>query len=359
MIDNLTNWYIRFNRKRLKATAGLGEEDNITSLSTLLEVLFTLVKALAPFTPFVTEHIYGLLKPHLSEALVQYQDSRSVHFLPFPAVQDELVDEEAERKMVLLQKVIQQGRVARERRNLSLKTPLLSVVVVGHDKHLSELETMKGYIREELNVRDVYFTSSEEEYGIHLEAKVDWPTLGKRLKKDVQVVRKGLSELSQQQLQEFRLNKNMTVKGIKLDDTDVTITRVMSREFSAAKQGERQWEAAFGEDLVVLLDTSEHPELAEEGFARELVNRVQRLRKQARLMPTDNVRMEYAVVSNPDGVQVDAAVLNSTNLFLSSLRGNLFKAVGTFNTGEQQRHAIAEQEQDVNGVTLRLSLFEL
>ncbi|CAI7677035.1 unnamed protein product [Penicillium pancosmium] len=84
VIDNLTNWYIRFNRKRLKGGAGLGEEDTVQALHTLFEVLFTLVRALAPFTPFITEHIYRLLKPYLGDGINKYSDARSVHFLPFP-----------------------------------------------------------------------------------------------------------------------------------------------------------------------------------------------------------------------------------------------------------------------------------
>lgn len=66
-IDNLTNWYIRFNRRRLKGAAGLGHEDTQAALNALLRVLFTMVRALAPFVPFVTEHIYGLLKPYLRD----------------------------------------------------------------------------------------------------------------------------------------------------------------------------------------------------------------------------------------------------------------------------------------------------
>ncbi|KAK4146405.1 uncharacterized protein C8A04DRAFT_25626 [Dichotomopilus funicola] len=117
-LDNLTNWYIRFNRKRLKGVAAAARSDaaadTATALTTLLQVLFTLVRALAPFTPFLTEHIYQLLRPVLPTTGVGY--ARSVHFLPFPRVQTALLDKAVERQVEAMQKVIQLGRAARERR---------------------------------------------------------------------------------------------------------------------------------------------------------------------------------------------------------------------------------------------------
>ncbi|KAL1866854.1 hypothetical protein Daus18300_006557 [Diaporthe australafricana] len=99
VIDNLTNWYIRFNRKRLKGSAGLGVGDTRQALSTLCQVLLTLVRALAPFTPFVTEHIYGLLKPYLGDQLSSFANLRSVHFLPYPIVRESLFGEITNRKV--------------------------------------------------------------------------------------------------------------------------------------------------------------------------------------------------------------------------------------------------------------------
>lgn len=130
-IDDLTNWYIRFNRKRLKGVANLGERDTMTALNCLLQALFTLVRTLAPFTPFLSEHIYCLLKPHLSPVLPQFTDSRSVHFLPFPTVQVDFFDEVVQRRIRLMQQVVQLGRMVRERNGLSLKKPLSSAVVIA------------------------------------------------------------------------------------------------------------------------------------------------------------------------------------------------------------------------------------
>ncbi|KAK4245666.1 isoleucyl-tRNA synthetase [Corynascus novoguineensis] len=188
VIDNLTNWYIRFNRKRLQGTAGLGFDDTTAALNTLLQVLFTLIRALAPFIPFLTEHIYQLLRLQLAPATVDLPDARSVHFLPFPTVQEALFDAVIERRVAAMQRVIQLGRAARERRNISLKTPLLSLVVIADAQSLADVDSLAAYIREELNVRDVVLTEDEARYGIRFEARVHWPSLGKKLKKDVQLV---------------------------------------------------------------------------------------------------------------------------------------------------------------------------
>lgn len=356
LIDDLTNWYIRFNRKRLKGAAGLGTADTTAGLNTLLQVLFTLVRALAPFTPFITEHIYGLLKPFLGEVLASFKDSRSVHFLPFPTAQEELLDEDIERKMAAMQKVIQLGRVARERRNVSLKTPLLSLVVIADSQFISDVDSLKNYVQEELNIRDVILTTDEEQYGISLEARVDWPTLGKKLKKDVQTVRKALPTLSQDQLRMYQREKKITIQNIELDENDLTIVRMMDKDSSATAVGSGpQWEPAFADEAIVLLDAAPHPELVDEGLAREMINRVQRLRKKGGLVPTDDVHMGYAVVSNPEGIDVDAIVSSRRDLFEGALRGMLEKM--SDQTGN--REVILEEESTVGDLTFKLGLFKI
>ncbi|PNY29521.1 Isoleucine-tRNA ligase, cytoplasmic [Tolypocladium capitatum] len=356
MIDDLTNWYIRFNRKRLKGAAGLGDEDTNAALNTLLQVLFTIVRALAPFTPFITEHIYGLLKPYLGDFLSSVKDTRSVHFLAFPSSDEALFDEVIERKMASMQKVIQLGRAARERRNISLKTPLLRLVVVTEEQHVSGLESLKAYVQEELNIRDVILTTDAERYGVLLEAKVDWPTLGKKLKKDVQVVRKALPTLTQEQLGSYLVEKKMVIEGIELEENDLSLVRVLHKEAATANDEGPQWEPAFADDILVLLDMAPHPELVDEGLAREMINRVQRLRKKAGLVPTDDVRMQYAVVSNPDSVAVGSVVLSCQHLFRGALRGQLesFDA-----EDEVSGEAVILQEEHVVGtLTLMLRLLK-
>ncbi|KAK3943428.1 isoleucyl-tRNA synthetase [Diplogelasinospora grovesii] len=337
VIDNLTNWYIRFNRKRLKGAAGLGVEDTNAALNTLCQVLFTIVRAMAAYTPFITEHIYGLLKPYLGDLVAGLENSSSVHFLPFPAVQEELSDPAIERQVSAMQKIIKLGRAARERRSISLKTPLMSLVVVAAPQCLADVESLKACVE---------LTGEEEKYGIRLEAKVDWPTLGKRLKKDVQVVRKALPGLTQEQLRQYQRDKQITVSGIQLTEDDLTIVRVMHHQTDSTEENGPNWEPFFADDgVVVLLDAAPHPELVDEGLPK--------LRKKAGLVPTDDIKMEYGIVSNPDSIDVCTLVESRQEQFKSSLRGQLEMAT------EAGGHCVLEEDQSLGSLVLRFRLVRL
>lgn len=316
---------------------------------------------MAPFTPFVTEHIYGLLTPRLSDkVMAEFEDSRSVHFLPFPTVEETLFDEVIERKVSAMKKAIQLARTARERSGLSLKTPVPSLVVITDSQYISDIEPLLPYIKEELNVRDAVLTSEEKRYNILLEARVDWPTLGKKLKKDVQVVRKALPSLTQEQLGGYLREKKLNINGIQLEENDLSIIRVLGKDIgddSSASTGPK-WEPAFAEDMIVLLDTASLPEHSDERLAREMVSRVQKLRKKAGLVPTDEVSMQYDVISNPDVIDVQSVVVSQEPLFLSSLRGRLEEAE-TETERVSGEAVILEEEQVVDNLTLRMRLVRI
>lgn len=324
-------------------------------MNTLCEVLFTLVRALAPFTPFIAEHIYRLLKPYLEDRLSDLKDSRSVHFIPYPTVYKSLFDEDIERKVSTMQKVIQLARVARERADLPLKTPLSSLVVVADPQHLSDVEELQSYIKEELNIREIILSSDEDKYNILLEARVDWPTLGKKLKKSVQVVRKALPTLTQVQLRQYLHDKKMTIDGIELEENDLNIVRVLgvSTIKDADEEDGPKWEASISEDVITLLDTSLRPDLLNDGLIRDIINRVQRMRKTAGLVPTDDVRMQYCIVSNPDNIDVDELITSRQALFVSSLRRPL-EALSSLE--EPDSPLILQEDHEIGKLTLKLYL---
>lgn len=358
VIDNLTNWYIRFNRKRLKGTAGLGIEDTRQALETLSEVLLTLIRALAPFTPFITEHIFSLLQPYLGEQLTTFADSRSVHFLPYPTVRESLFDEVTERKVSAMQKAIQLGRAARERANVPLKTPLLSLVVVADAEILSDVAELQSYMKEELNVREVVLSSDEEQFNIHLEARVDWPTLGKKLKRDVQVIRKALPSLTQIQLRQYLQDKRMTVEGIDLEADDLNVVRVLGAQAAAGSpdQGGPKWEASFSEDVIVLLDVAPDSELSGEGLVRDIINRVQKMRKTAGLVPADKVRIEYEISSNPESIDLESLVASQRSVFESLL----YRPLEPLSSAEDPNESyIHEEDHCIGSLALKLRLSHL
>ncbi|KAI5284068.1 isoleucine--tRNA ligase, partial [Ascosphaera acerosa] len=365
LIDNTTNWYIRFNRKRLKGELGL--EDTQHALNTLFEVIFTLVRGLAPFTPFIADTIYLRLLPHIPAAH-RGEDPRSVHFLAFPEVREELFDEVIERQVGRMQKVIELARISRERRNVGLKIPLKELVIIHQSQeYLDDIESLAGYIREELNVRDIVLSSDEDKYNVQYSVTADWPTLGKKLKKDAQKVKKALPTLTSEDVKRYQSEGELVVDGITLVAGDLVVKRAL-KEGAGEGEGAAHLETNSDNDVLIILDTALYPELHQEGLAREIVNRVQRLRKKAGLVPTDDIKMEYRVLSDPDSIGL-AEVFETQGAFIEKvLRRPVDKHVATQNAGaaaqgeegeEAEEGVIAEEEQEVQKATFLLRLLKL
>lgn len=171
------------------------------------------------------------------------------------------------------------------------------------------------------------------------------------MKKDVEVVRAALPRLSQEELRAY-LAAKITVGGIELGENDLTFVRVLGK--GRANADESKWEPAFT-DMIVLLDRTIYPELTEEGLARDLISRVQKLRKKAGLSPTDDVPMQYSVVDNPDGIDVTALVSSREQLFQQSLCGRLEHGPGPTRTDG----LVLEEQQVIGKLTLLMRLVEI
>lgn len=356
LIDNTTNWYIRFNRRRLKGEFGV--EDTQRALNTLFEVLYILVRSLAPFSPFLTDNIYQRLLPHIPES-ERAKDPRSVHFLDFPEVREELFDEEVERKVGRMQRVIELGRVSRERKAIGLKQPLKSLVVIHPDKtYLEDVQYLRNYICEELNIHDLVLSSDEDKYNVQYSVTADWPTLGKKLKKDAQKVKKALPDLTSDDVRHFVKTGIITVGGIDLLQEDLLVKRGLQENESS-----KNMETNTDNDVLTILDTEMHADLLHEGVAREVVNRVQQLRKKAKLVPTDDVKMEYKVLSDPDRIGIEEVFEGHQRSFEKALRRPLDKHVVT-QVGREPNDAttevvLVEEEQEVQKATFLLRLVKL
>lgn len=355
LIDNTTNWYIRFNRRRLKGE--LGVEDTQRALNTLFEVLYTLTRGLAPFTPFLTDNIYLRLLPFIPKSL-QADDPRSVHFCSFPEVRDELFDEGIERRVGRMQRVIELGRVSRERKTVGLKQPLKTLVIIHPDQtYLDDVKSLENEICEELNVQDLTLSSDEAKYNVQYSVSADWPTLGKKLKKDAQKVKKALPGLTSDQVRQFVRDKFIKVDGIELREDDLVVKRGLM------EGGSSTMETNTDNEVLTILDTAIYPELAKAGVAREVVNRVQQLRKRANLVPTDDVKMEYKVLGDPDGIGIAEIFETHSKTFEKALRRPLDKHVATAFDGkvvdENRDGVIAEGEQEVQKATFLLRLVKL
>ncbi|KAJ3840283.1 tRNA synthetases class I-domain-containing protein [Lentinula raphanica] len=345
LIDELTNWYIRFNRKRFKGEDG--QQDTVSALNTLFETLLTLCLTMSSYTPFFTENIYQTLRQYIPED-PNAGDTRSVHFLRFPEVKQEYFDEDIERQVARMQAVIDLTRNIRERNNLSLKTPLKELLVFHTDnKYLDDIRPLQRYIESELNVRDIIFTSDEGFSGVRYRAVADWGVLGKKLRKDIGRVKKSLPNVSSESVKEYLSTGKMEVDGISLVEGDLTVQRYL--ELPSSEVG--QYGTHTDNDVVVRLDMRIHADLQGEWLARELTNRIQRLRKKAGLQATDDVDLYYSLADN-----YGADLLQAMKEYADFIQ----KTVGSVPVDEKVRKSggteLIREEQEVAEVTFVLTL---
>ncbi|KAJ9112886.1 hypothetical protein QFC19_000441 [Naganishia cerealis] len=289
LIDELTNWYIRFNRTRLKGENG--HDDTVAALNTLFETLYTLSLTLSSFTPFTAENLYHGLLPFTPPPKNPEEDVRSVHFVMYPEVREEYFDPVVERQVKRMQSIIELTRIIRERSRIPIKQPLQELIIFHHDpEYLADVKALETYIQDEMNVFELTLTSEEEKMGIKYRATAEWPVLGKKLRKDLARVKKALPDLASEDVKKYAETGEISVDGVPLVAGDLIVTRYVDSE-------DNEWKSNTDDDAVILLDTRLHPELQEHFVRRELTTRCQRLRKVAGLQPTDQVDIFYSFTS--------------------------------------------------------------
>lgn len=209
-VDNLTNWYVRMNRRRLKGDVMGGmsiqeaQADQRQALDTLFSVLLSLIEMMAPFTPFLTELMFqnlrkvlvdGVELPAVEEKSKSKKGSsttadsstttklESVHYTLLAPVAEELIDETVERQVSFMQTVVELGRLLRDRRNVPLKYPLPEVVVITNSQQtIADITSLEDFILNELNVRKCTLSMDKQAYGVQFTAEPDIKALGLRLR---------------------------------------------------------------------------------------------------------------------------------------------------------------------------------
>lgn len=308
-LDTLTNIYVRFNRKRLKGRTGEG--DCCIALSTLYNVLLTSCKVMAPFTPFFTEALYQNLRKVWEGA------EESVHYCSFP-LEDGKRGERIEQSVARMMTIIDLARNIRERHNKPLKTPLREMVVVHPDaEFLDDIAgKLREYVLEELNVRSLVPCNDTLKYA-SLRAEPDFSVLGKRLGKSMGVVAKEVKAMSQEDILAFEKAGEVTIAANCLKLTDIKVVRDFKRPDGLT---EKEIDAAGDGDVLVILDLRADDSLFESGAAREVVNRIQKLRKKAGLEPTDFVEVYFESID--EDKSISQQVLNSQEHYIRDAIGS-------------------------------------
>ena len=249
VINDLSNWYVRNSRKRFWT-----EEENVDKLagySTLYEVLIILVKLLAPFIPFITEKIY-----------LDIAGKESVHLCDFPSANEKLIDNKLEKKMEIVRSLTEEARAIRAKNKIKLRQPLLKAIIVSKE----DLMPLKDIFKEEMNVKEIIFALDDKDF-IKKVAKPNYSKIGPKYKENA----KKIAEL----IESTPLEK---LNDLGIDNEDFIIEEEPKEGF-----------AVGGNENKVALYILITPELKKEGFAREVVRRIQEMRKRMNLEMEDKI----------------------------------------------------------------------
>ncbi len=275
--DDLSNWYVRLNRKRF-----WGKEmskDKLSAYQTLYTCLETVAKLLAPFAPFYADRLYLDLNSATGK-----DTSLSVHLVGFPKTDDALVDKDLETRMGLAQKITSMVLALRRKVNIKVRQPLQAIMIPAVDKEQkAHVEAVKELVMNEVNVKELRFVEGS---GVLVKkVKCNFRTMGKKFGKLMKGIAAFMSELSQEQIAE--LEKTGKIDGV-VEGQSVTVEAADVEIISEDIPG---WLVSNEGNLTVALEVELNDELRKEGMARELINRIQNMRKDAGLEITDRIRV--------------------------------------------------------------------
>ena len=274
-VDEMSNWYVRRSRERFWAK-GM-EQDKINAYVTLYTALVTISKAAAPMIPFMTEEIYQNLVRSVDKNAPE-----SIHLCDFPTVKEEWINKELEDDMEELLKIVVLGRAARNTANIKNRQPI-GTMYVKADKEMSQFYT--DIIADELNVKEVKFANDVESF-ISYSFKPQLRTVGPKYGKLLNGIRTALAEINgTEAMKELKSTGLLTLdidgNKVELSEEDLLIETAQTEGYVTEADG----------DISVVLDTNLTPELIEEGFVREIVSKVQTMRKEAGFEVMDKIHI--------------------------------------------------------------------
>lgn len=271
-IDELSNWYVRINRRRFWN----GDAD---AYATLYQVLLRLSQMLAPFIPFISEQIWRnlrTLQPGLPE---------SVHLSDWPQVDEKLIDEDLLRSTELTLRAVSLGRAARTQAALQTRQPLAYALVGARtESDVQALQRFGSELQDELNVKEIRFLGQSESF-LDYAVKPNLPLLGKKLGKQLPLLRKALAEADGKQIAQ----QAQTGQPVPIRLEDGTVLQLQPEELLVEARSPEGYSAQEQDGMVVALATELNQELRDEGTVRTLIRNVNDLRKSAGLAITDHI----------------------------------------------------------------------
>lgn len=299
--DDLSNWYVRLNRKRFWGTEM--SEDKLSAYQTLYTCLMTVAKLLAPFAPFYADELYHDLGGRL----------QSVHLDKFPTVDGEAIDSELEARMGMAQKITSMTLALRRKVNIKVRQPLAQIMIPAVDEKQKEhIAAVAGLIKSEVNVKELQFVEGQ---GILVKkVKCNFRVMGKKFGKLMKQVAAKVDTLSQDEI------ALLEAQGSFCFDVEGQNVTVEASDVEIISEDIPGWLVSNDGNLTVALEVELTDELKREGMARELINRIQNLRKEAGLEITD--RIVVAVAPNKE---TDAAIESFGDMIKAQVLANDIK----------------------------------
>jgi isoleucyl-tRNA synthetase len=279
-IDQLSNWYVRRNRRRFwRSEMG---RDKLAAYQTLHECLVTVAQLMAPFAPFLAEELFRNLN-----AVAQRDSAISVHLTTLPVPDESVIDPELEERMERAERIVILVRAMRMKANLKVRQPLRRIILpIADERERESVRKMQDIILEEINVKSVEYVHDASGI-VRKKAKPNFKTLGPKFGKAVQQVAARIKEMSGDEVGSLEKNGGVTLTS---GDTSWTIAQ---EDVEILREDIQGWLVETDGGLTVALDTTLDDTLIAEGFARELVNRIQNMRKDAGFDVTDRIFITY------------------------------------------------------------------
>ena len=285
--DNLSNWYVRLNRKRFWGSAM--STDKLSAYQTLYTCLETVAKLMAPIAPFYADRLYMDLI-----GVTGRDNVVSVHLAKFPVADESLINKELEARMQMAQDVTSMVLALRRKVNIKVRQPLQCIMIpVVDEDQKRHIEAVKDLIMSEVNVKEIQFVEGAS--GVLVKkVKCDFKKLGPKFGKQMKAVAVAVAGMSQEDIAQFEKNGSFTFS---LDGGDAVVEVADVEIFSEDIPG---WLVANEGKLTVALEVTVTDELRREGIARELVNRIQNIRKSSGFEITDKINITLSKNPNTD-----------------------------------------------------------
>lgn len=319
--ERLSNWYVRLCRRRF--WKGDYELDKISAYQTLYECMETILQLMAPVSPFFSEWLYQNLN-----AVTGRTKAVSIHLTDFPVVNKKVLDPDLEERMQLAQDISSLILSLRKKvkvdgqTGIKVRQPLQKMLIPVTDEHTKkQIEAVSNLIKNEVNVKEINYLTDTEGF-IKKKIKPDYKVLGKKLGPKMKAVTKALAGFSQQDIQTLEKQGYFDVPA---DDETIRLTR---DEVEITSEDIPGWSVATQGPLTVALDITLTPELRDEGKARELVNRIQRLRKEQDFELTDRITVKLTETEN-----LKSAIINFNNYICTEILADRLELVPQLKDG--------------------------